>query len=276
MKINVISLLISATIIMSCNENNQQIEQLTQKNDSLQNIITERDAALDEMIGTINLVENGFRAINEAQGRINLDEASNEKSRKEQIQDNIAQINETLEKNKAEIKRLNELLRNNNIESKQLKTMIENLQAQLLQKDKEISELYKALSERDIHIDELDKKVTELTQIKSDNEVTIQQQESEINSVWYAIGTKKELKNEKILKDGDVLRATDANMDYFRKADMRDLKTINTYSRSAKLLTSHPEGSYKLERDANKMYILTITDAQSFWSVSRYLVIQVK
>ncbi|MBQ8450729.1 MAG: hypothetical protein IJY64_07445 [Bacteroidaceae bacterium] len=54
------------------------------------------------------------------------------------------------------------------------------------------------------------------------------------------------------------------------------MKTINTYAKSAKLLTTHPENSYSLERNSNKQYILTIKDAVTFWSISKYLVIQVK
>ena len=72
------------------------------------------------------------------------------------------------------------------------------------------------------------------------------------------------------------MREANANMDYFTKADMRELKSINTYAKSAKLLTSHPESSYNMVRDENKMYTLNIVDHVAFWSVSRYLVIQVK
>jgi hypothetical protein len=41
------------------------------------------------------------------------------------------------------------------------------------------------------------------------------------------------------------------------------------------LLTNHPASSYVLERDANKQYVLRITNPQLFWSTSKYLVIQV-
>ena len=47
-------------------------------------------------------------------------------------------------------------------------------------------------------------------------------------------------------------------------------------SRDAKLLTNHPAGTYNLLRDANKQYVLRITDPQRFWSTSKYLVVQVK
>jgi hypothetical protein len=143
-------------------------------------------------------------------------------------------------------------------------------------KSKEIEELNKMLAEKNIYISQLDSTVTAFKQDNIEKEQTIQQQDDMLNTVWYAIGTKSELKNEKILKSGDVLRETNANLDYFTKADMRELTTVNTYAKKAKLLTTHPSDSYKLEKDANKQYVLTITDANKFWSVSRYLVIQVR
>jgi len=42
------------------------------------------------------------------------------------------------------------------------------------------------------------------------------------------------------------------------------------------LLTSHPEGSYELKKDDKGQLTLVITNPNKFWSVSRYLVIEVK
>jgi hypothetical protein len=53
-------------------------------------------------------------------------------------------------------------------------------------------------------------------------------------------------------------------------------KEIKLMSRDARILTNHPSGTYTLERDANKQYVLRITNPQSFWSTSKYLVVQVK
>ena len=77
------------------------------------------------------------------------------------------------------------------------------------------------------------------------------------------------------MEDGKVLRAN-FNRDYFTKIDIRVDKEIRLYSRSAKLLTAHPASSYTLTQDANKQYILRITNPQLFWSASKYLVVVVK
>lgn len=272
----VLILLVAATTIISSCQDGPKREQLISSNDSLKAVIASRDAALEEMINTINRVEAGFREINEAQGRINLDVTGNETSINESIEQDFAYINETLQKNKEEIEKLKTQLSKNQGAYKQLHTMLENLQKQLADKGKEIEAMRDELMKRDIRIASLDKTVEELTQTNEASKQTIGIQEAEINTVWYAIGTKKELKNENILKSGDVLRATNANLGYFTKADMRELTTINTYAKSAKLLTTHPENSYSLERNSDKQYILTIKDAVTFWSISKYLVIQVK
>ena len=80
MKKSVYLLIAVAAIMIGCT-NGPKRSQLITENDSLKTILAERDAALDEMIKTINIVEEGFEAINAAQGRINLDAASTEQSK---------------------------------------------------------------------------------------------------------------------------------------------------------------------------------------------------
>lgn len=275
MKKIILSIVTLAAVLVGCQDGPKR-EQLVSQNDSLQAVIASRDAALEEMLYTINRVEEGFRAINKAQGRINLDAIGSESSRSETIENDFAYINETLRRNKEEIDNLRAQLGKNQGAYKQLKSMLDNLQAQFESKSAELEAMQAELSKRDIRIAQLDETVEQLTQTNEKSEQTIEIQDAELNTVWYAIGTKRELKQENILKSGDVLRATNANLGYFTKADLRELSTINTYARHAKLLTTHPEGSYTLERDANKQYVLTITDAIAFWSVSKYLVIQVR
>ena len=75
---------------------------------------------------------------------------------------------------------------------------------------------------------------------------------------------------------GDKVLQQNFNKNYFTKIDIRVTREIKLYSKSARLLTSHPMGSYELTRDNNKMYTLVITNPQLFWSTSKYLVAVVK
>ena len=118
--------------------------------------------------------------------------------------------------------------------------------------------------------------MNDLTQKNEEKARTVAAQDKELNTAYYVFGTKRELREQRILKRGDVLKSNDFNKDYFQRIDLRVTKTIKLYSKSAKLMTSHPAGSYSLEKDAQGQYTLRITNPHAFWSVSKYLVITVK
>ena len=282
MKKNVYLLIALVAFISSCT-NGPKKSQLITENDSLRNVIAARDAVLDEMINTINIVEEGFKSINEAQGRINLDANGAEQSKMVSLQNDVRFINEMLNENRKRIAELEDKLNKNQTYSKQLKTMVDKLKSELEEKNRQLIVLQEELKNKNIHIGELDKavetltsNVSELKATKMANEKIISEQDSELNAVWYAIGTKSELKEMKILDGKKVLQNTDANMSYFTKSDLRELTEIETHEKYAKLLTVHPEDSYRLERNSDKKYVLTIVNPQNFWSISKFLVIQVR
>ena len=142
--------------------------------------------------------------------------------------------------------------------------------------------LREELDKKDIHISELDENInnlntknSNLTKESNQKSQTISAQDKQLNTAWYVFGTKKELKGQHIVEDGKVMTGN-FNKSYFTKVDIRELSEIKLYSKSAKLLTTHPSSSYSLVRDANKMYTLKTTNSQLFWSTSKYLVVLVK
>lgn len=270
-----IQLIIAAVLFAACGDSAGR-KALQSSNDSLRTELSAKDAALSELAGAMSIIEEGFKKINEMQGRINLGSITDEISNSKVIEENIEYITTVLANNKAEIEKLKKQLLDGKKASKELKSMIAGLEQKLIDKSHELFALQQSLSDKNIHIGRLDSIVTMLTRENTGQELQLIAQDAELNSVWYAIGTKSELKGENILSGGDVLREGDANMKYFTKADKRELKTIETFAKKAKLLTNHPEGSYTLERNADKLYVLTITDATAFWKATKYLVIQVR
>ena len=202
-----------------------------------------------------------------------------------------------MEENKAQIAKLQAQLKNSNYNSAQMKKAVAALTAELNAKQQRIEELQTELASKNIRIQELDAAVTglstekeELTAAVSDLSVaketlaaeneakakTVAEQEKSLNAAWFVFGTKSELKAQKILQSGDVLKSADFNKDYFTQIDIRTTKEIKLYSKRAELLTTHPTGSYELVKDDKGQLTLKITNPTEFWSVSRYLVIQVK
>lgn len=277
MKKQLLILVLGTTILFTgCNGNVGSNRQLEENNDSLKAVIAERDASLEEALQCIRLVEEGFQKINEAQGRVNVANMESGNSRKENLQNDVLYITQLLEKNNAEIERLKKLLASNKNSSKELIAIVANLEKTLKEKNLEITELYSTLESKNIHIAKLDTIINDLTNENTLQELRLVEKEREINSVWYVFGTKKELKNEKILSGGEVMTNPDANKDYFTRCDKNTLTEIKTYSSKAKVLSAHPEGSYKIVEDNEGNDVLKITSPDEFWSITRYLVIQVR
>lgn len=253
-----------------------------QQTDSLNDVIAQKDSEINEMMGTLNDIEEGFRLINEAENRVALLKNGEGTSKKQNLKENIQFIAERMKQNRELIAKLQKQLESSTLKGGQLKKTIDNLTAQLEEKDKQLLALREELDKKDIHISELDETIgnlnTNVSNLSADNQQkaeTINAQDKQLNTAWYVFGTKKELKGQHILEGGKVMNGN-FNKNYFTKVDIRNTTEIKLYSKSAKLLTAHPASSYSLTHDASKQYVLRITNPQIFWITSKYLVVLVK
>ena len=279
-------LIVCAAMLASCDGFKGGSKDLKAENDSLLIELSQRNAELDEMMGTFNEIQEGFRQINDAESRVDLQRGTiteNSASAKQQIASDIEFITKQMEENKAQIAKLQAMLKSSKNNSAQLKKAVESLTQELVTKQQRIEELQAELASKNIRIQELDAAVSGLSADKeslaAENEAkarTVAEQDKAINAVWFVFGTKSELKSQKILQSGDVLKNADFNKDYFTQIDIRTTKEIKLYSKRAELLTTHPAGSYELVKDDKGQLTLKITNPKEFWSVSKYLVIQVK
>ncbi len=253
-----------------------------EQNDSLQKIIAQRDNEINDMMATMNEIQEGFREISAAENRVSIAKDGEGANKAQQIRENIKFISGRMKENRALIQKLQKQLKESNFNGDQLKKTIEGMLKQLDEKDQQLQELRAELDAKDIHITELDETInnlnTNISDLKTESaqkSQTISNQDMQLNTAWYVFGTKKELKEQRIMVDGKVLQSS-FNKNYFTKIDIRVDKEIKLYSKSAKLLTPHPSSSYTLTPDANKQYVLRITNPQIFWSTSKYLVVLVK
>ncbi len=287
MKKILFSLTILSIALAGCQGNGKQSDNQINE-DSINRILNQKDAEINNLLGTVNDIQDGLRQITEAQWRINTMK-SQENPSVDDIRENMAFIQRTMQLNRDRIAELQKQLQNTNINAANLKETIETLQQQVNEKQQQIEALTAELAKKDVVIQEQAGKINSLnsekealaqdkSNLQEANDAkarTISKQDKDLNRAWYVFGTKKELKEHNILKNGDVLTRS-YSKNYLTEVDIRNLKSIPLGSKSAKLLTTHPSGSYTLERDANKLYTLRITDPQTFWSVSKYLVILVK
>ena len=277
-----------AMALASCNQN-KSINPAEIQNDSLRAIINARDNEVNDMMATMNLIQQGFAEINAAENRV--------------TKENIQFITQRMQENRELIKKLQQQLQETGFKGEEMKKTLVQMTAQLAQKDNELKVLRAELASKNIHIKELDQTIsglnTDVSNLKTDKanltaakqtletekanlqteskqkSETISTQDMQLNTGWYVFGTKRELREQRILADGKVLQGS-FNKNYFTKIDIRSTREVKLYSKSAKLLTAHPSSSYSLTKDAAGQYVLRINDPQTFWSTSKYLVVQVR
>ena len=272
-----------AIALASCNEGAKKAEaQARAERDSLNQVIAQKDDEINDMMTTLIDIEEGFREITEAQNRVTLAKSGEGTNTKQSIAENFQFIQSMMQQNKDLINKLKQQVRESSIKGDKLKKVIASLQETMEKKDQQITELSEQLELKNIHIGELKYAINSLKEdarsLQDENDAqskTINAQDKQLNTAWFAYGTKDELKKQRILDGGKVLQGS-FNKEYFTKIDIRVDKEIKLYSKSAKVMTAHPTSSYTLQQDANKQYVLRITDPQAFWSTSKYLVVQVK
>lgn len=259
-------------------------KELTAQNDSLTVALSEKNMALDQAMQAIADIQEGFRAINEAEGRVSVQSQGGEGiTDAERLKEDILFIQQKMEANRKQIAELEKKLKAGGAETASLRKVLANLQQELNDKVASIAALQGELARKNIRIAELDSAVVILTgDVNALQEITevqqevIEQQVDQLNTAWYVYGTTKELKEQNILNKGEVLTSTEYNKNYFTEIDIRDDKVFPLYAKRAKLLTTHPAGSYEFTKDDDKQLTLCVLDPETFWSVSRYLVIQVR
>ena len=273
---------LAAFVLTGCNDGKNNAANNAAQADSLNSIIAQKDSELNDMLGTLNEIEDGLNQINEAENRVVLLKNGEGATKRQKLKEDVQFIATRMKQNKELLAKLQKQLANSSIQGDQLKNTIENLQKQLVEKEKQLQALREELDSKDIHIAALDEtinnlntKTSNLTKESSKKTEVINAQDKQLNTAWYVFGTKKELKNQHIMENGKVMTGN-FNKSYFTKVDIREVSEIKLYSKSAKLLTTHPSSSYTLVRDANKQYTLRITNSQIFWSTSKYLVVLVK
>lgn len=282
-------LAICAISLASCNESAKKAEnQARAERDSLNQIIAQKDDEINDMMTTLVDIEDGFREITDAQNRVTLAKDGEGTNTKQRIAENFQYIQSMMQQNKDLINKLKQQVRESSIKGDKLKKVIASLTEQMEKKDQQIAEMQQQLEAKDIHIGELNTEIGNMKEdaraMQAENDAQaskIGEQDKQLHTAWFVYGTKDELKKQQIVtKDGLFSKSKilqgNFNKDYFTKIDIRVDKEIKLYSKDAKVLTTHPASSYKLQPDANKQLILRITDPQTFWSTSKYLVVQVK
>ncbi|MDF2450078.1 MAG: hypothetical protein K0R26_2582 [Bacteroidota bacterium] len=280
LKLVIVAAVISASSLftISCGgsekEANPLADSLANVNGELSGQLSEKEIALQEFVNSFNEIQENLNAIKEKEKIVTSQSQSGDvKSKEESIKEDIQAIYDLLAKNKNRISSLTKKLKDSKSKITGLEQMIATLQAQIDAKDGEISDLKSQLEAKNIELSNI---VMNLENVEAESSAKTEK----MNSVYYAFGTSKELKEKNVItKEGGFIgmgKSTklkdDFNKEYFTKVNASQTTSIDIRAKKAKIITSHPSSSYKLigEKSVEK---IEITNTEDFWSNSKYLVI---
>lgn len=280
------SIAVIALIMAACGKSGQPVQDSAQliARDSLQEALENQDSLLVLM----NDISNGMNQIKDLEKILSTTPniSTESKDKRQQIKNDMAAIQQALQERRQRLDALEKKLKANQSQNATLQRSIETLKSQISDQENTIESLRTELASANIHIkhltqnvDSLNMAVAVVTQAKQEAEEESVILNNELNLCYYAIGSKGELKDHKLIETG-FLRKTkilpeDFEQSYFTTADKRTLNTINLHSDKAKVLTNQPADSYQITNDATGQKVLKITNPKRFWNQSNFLVIQV-
>jgi hypothetical protein len=275
--------------LISCNQ--QKVKQLELSNDSLVQQATLKDESINEFLQAFSEIQYNLDSIKakemviseRTEGKTEL-----KKKAKDQINDDINTIYLLLTDTQDKLAELRKKLGKSNYHVKELQKIVDHLSKQIASKNKEIESLRLELEKMNIKVVKLAQSVNNLkketiekdAQIKDQTEI-IDEKTLKLNTAYYAIGTKKELKENNIITaEGGFIGIgknkklkADFNEDFFTKIDIRETNQIPIPgTKKPTVITTHDSESYNITGEGDSR-IFEIVNAGEFWKSSKYLVI---
>ena len=126
---------LAAFCLTSCNNGKNNTQDLAnQQNDSLNSIIAQKDSEINDMMGTLNEIQDGLNQISEAEHRVTLLKNGEGASKRQQLKEDVQFIATRMQQNRELLAKLQKQMANSSLQADQLKKTIANLQEQIAQK----------------------------------------------------------------------------------------------------------------------------------------------
>jgi predicted nucleic acid-binding Zn-ribbon protein len=273
-------------------ERSEKYQTLLAERDSLYTEAVAAKGGFDNALNTINEIENALEAVRAQENIIMME---NQEGNTNKAVSEINAIQQTLQENRKKIENLEKQLAEQGTKSKALTQTVNRLKKQLEEKDtyinnlkdelqqsrQQIAELNDQVSDLSNNISELNSNLDVMTVQNAAQQATIENQDAMLNTVWICIATQQVLVEKGVLSKGGLFQASEISKQGFDKSQFmqgnkRDLDIIPLHTKKAKIMTNHPESSYKINEGEEGMLSIQILDKDAFWGMSNYLVVSIK
>jgi uncharacterized coiled-coil protein SlyX len=252
--------------------------------DSLMAQYDAKDSVINGYMQDIGEIQTSIESLTRQEEMLNRSAGNNPEASpdaKTKILTDIEAIKQLIDQNKQKLGELQSRIKKNNVKIAELEKVITSLNTQLAMRDSSINSMNEHILTLNGTIDNMKGQMDTIRQDVAQKTAIISDKTSKLNTAYYTVGTYQQLRDKKVLlKHGGFLGigkqpsvVADFNQDAFTQIDVTSTKTIQLNSKSAKLLSTHPSGTYKVQRENNKVTAIEITDPDKFWKASKYLVV---
>ncbi len=276
-----IVLFASLVLVLGSCAKNRTCKELQADNDSLMAASEKCEIEVNNYFKVLNEISEELDKVMAAEQLI-VSESSKEVMTgdiAQKIKRNIKLMNDALETSKKKVAMLEQQMNKGGSHYSELDKTVQRLTANLQDRSHAVDSLVAVLNSRNQRISDLDKQLSELAKENQQKSQQLKKQTDELNTGWYVLGSSRELQDKKILVKGGVFSSTkvsqnDFNRSYFIKVDIRSTNSIPVYSqKDIKIKTNHPLSSYSIATE-NGSKVIKIKDTAQFWSISKYLVVE--
>jgi peptidoglycan hydrolase CwlO-like protein len=267
-------------------KHNTAMNNLEHEKLALANQLSDRDSVINQWVTSFNEVESNIMKITARENMLRLQSQNMElpKDKKAEILKELQYVQDMITQNKKRISTLRAELHRSGLKIAALQAKIDTLGNDIAMRDQEIASLKTDIDSRNFQIGQLNQKVDNMGRAIESKDSTIAQKTGELNKGFVAYGTYKDLKRKGLVtKEGGVLglgktesmESNFHNDSLFTQVDITKITTLPVNSKSAKLVTEHPQDSYTMVKDGNHhIAYIAIKNPEQFWKLSKYAVVE--
>ncbi len=281
------AVVVASMMLTSCDTpaTKEKLAETQTLNDSLMFVTLQQQNEIADLVGTLGEISTQLDRVNNAINVPDGDEKSDLLSQRERLMKKLEAVQQRIEEKQQALDALQKKYASALGQNKELKKTIDRMQGEINGYIARIQEYETEIQTKNQQIAQLGNDLAStqdsLSHVSSENasqKTVMAAQDKMLNSGFYIVGSKKELKNVGVLGKDGLFSATkissntfDASV--FHQIDIREVTEIPLGSRDAKIMSSMPKDSYKLEKDYDKNLKIVILDPAQFWSITRYLVV---
>lgn len=230
----------------------------------------------------------GLDSINAQEGILTNPGIGDNADRRQEVRDNLTAIRQRLAQNKRLLSELEKKAKDAGANTAVMQRTIDQMKQHIAAQDAKIEELTTQLAAANDAITELtgqyeesQQQLADETLAKEEAQANYVAAENAANTVYYVVGTNKQLKEWKVLEKRflgatKVMQGDEINYTCFKAADKRTLTSIPTGAKKVEIKSLNDEKSYVIEGEKDGPKTIRITNPTLFWQKTPYLVIETK